>query len=45
LLESLGPCLDRFEDGASADLVAQAGRLEVFDDRLLSSLLFYLVDG
>jgi hypothetical protein len=45
LLESLGASLDRFEHGASADLVAQAGRFEVFDHRPLSSLLFYLVDG
>ena len=40
LLESLSPGPDRFEHGTFANLVAQAGRFEVFDDRLLSGLLF-----
>lgn len=40
LLEGLSPSLDGFEHGAFADLVAQAGRFEVFDDRLLSGLSF-----
>jgi hypothetical protein len=37
LLEGPGPRLDRFVHDALADFVAQAGRFEVFDDRLLSN--------
>ncbi len=40
LLEGLGPGLDGFEHGASADLVAQASRFEIFDDGLRSGVLF-----
>jgi hypothetical protein len=40
LLEGLSSSLDGFEHGAFADLVAQAGRFEVFDDRLRPGLLF-----
>ena len=40
LLESLGACLDRFDYGAFADLVAQASGFEILDDRLLSGFLF-----
>jgi hypothetical protein len=34
LLEGLGPSLNGFEHRAFADLVAQAGRFEIFDNRL-----------
>jgi hypothetical protein len=36
LLKRLGAALNCFDHGAFADLVAEAGRLEIFDDRLLS---------
>jgi hypothetical protein len=45
LLEGLSPSLDGFENDAFADLVAEAGRFEILDDRLRSGLLFQLVDG
>jgi hypothetical protein len=45
LLEGLSPSLDGFADGAFANFIAQAGRLEVVDDCLLSGFLFQLVDG
>jgi len=44
LFEGLGAGLNRFGDGASADFVADAGRFEVIDDRLLPGFLFLLVD-
>ena len=40
LLEGLSAGANGFEHGAFADLVAQAGRFEVFDDRLLSGFPF-----
>jgi hypothetical protein len=40
LIEGPGPRLDGFEHDTLADFVTQAGRFEVFDDRLLSSLSF-----
>jgi hypothetical protein len=40
LLESRGAGLDGFQHGAFANLVAQAGRLEIFDNRLFSGLAF-----
>ena len=40
LLEGLSPSLDGFEHGAFANLVAEAGRFEVLDDRLRSGSLF-----
>jgi hypothetical protein len=45
LLEGLGAGLDGFAHGAFANFIAQAGRLKVIDDRLLSGFLFQLVDG
>jgi hypothetical protein len=39
LLEGLGPSLNSFEHRAFADLVAQAGRFEIFDNRLRSGFL------
>ena len=45
LLERLGAALNRFDHGALSNLVAEAGGLEIFDDRLLSGLLFNFVDG
>lgn len=39
LLEVLGARLDRLEYGASANLVAQTGRFEILDNRLLPGLL------
>jgi hypothetical protein len=45
LLEGLSAGSNGFEHGAFADLVTQAGRFEVFDNRLLSDLLLYFVDG
>jgi hypothetical protein len=39
LLESFGAGLNRFHHSAFADLVAQASRFEVIDDRLLSGFL------
>jgi hypothetical protein len=44
LIEGLGAGLNGFSDGASADFVADAGRFEVIDDRLLPGFLFLLVD-
>jgi len=40
LLEGFGAGLDGFGHGAFADLVADAGGFEVFDDRLLSGFPF-----
>jgi hypothetical protein len=40
LLEGLGAGLDGFAHGAFANFIAQAGRLKVIDDRLLSGFLF-----
>ena len=40
LLERRRPRLNRFDDGPSADLVAQACGLEILDDRLRSGFLF-----
>jgi len=40
LLEGFGAGLNGFDHGAFADLVTQAGRFEVFDDRLLSGFSF-----
>jgi hypothetical protein len=40
LLEGFGTGLDGFDHGTFADLVADAGGFEVFDDRLLSGFLF-----
>jgi len=40
LLESFRAGLDGFDHGAFADLVADAGGFEVFDDRLLSGFPF-----
>jgi len=45
LLEGISAGSNGFKHGAFADLVTKAGRFEVFDDRLLSGLLFYFVDG
>jgi hypothetical protein len=40
LLESLGARLDGLEYRAFANLIAQAGRFEVLDNRLLSGFPF-----
>lgn len=40
LFERFRAGLDRFHHSALADLVAQAGRLEILDDRLLPGFLF-----
>jgi hypothetical protein len=40
LLEGLGTRLNCLEHGAFANLIAQTGRLEIFDDGLLSGLSF-----
>jgi hypothetical protein len=40
LLESFGARLDGLEHRAFANLVAQAGRFEVLDDRLFSGFPF-----
>ncbi len=45
LLERLSAGLNSFDYSAFADLVAQAGGLEILDDRLLSGFLFQFVDG
>jgi hypothetical protein len=39
LLKRFGAGLNRFHHSAFADLVAQASRFEVLDDRLLSGFL------
>jgi hypothetical protein len=44
LLEGFSAALDGFEHGAFADLVAQAGWFEVFDDRPFSGFLLQFVD-
>jgi hypothetical protein len=45
LLEGFRAGSNRFEHGAFADLVAQAGRLQILDDRLFFGFSFQLVDG
>ena len=45
LLESFRAALNRLEHGAFADLVAQACRLEILDDRLGFGVLLGWVDG
>jgi len=40
LLEGLRAALDRFDHRAFTDFVTDAGRLEVFNNRLLSCFLF-----
>lgn len=43
--KGLGAGLNRFEHGASANLVAETGRLEVVENRLLFAFSFQFVDG
>jgi hypothetical protein len=45
LFESFGASLNGLNHRAFADLVADAGWLEIFDNRLLTALLFQFVDG
>jgi len=45
LFEGFSAGLNRFDHGAAADLVTDAGGFEVVDDRLLPGYLFSLVDG
>jgi hypothetical protein len=44
LFEGFGAGLNRFDDGAFANFIAEAGRFEVFNDRLLSGFAFQFVD-
>ena len=45
LFEGFSAGLNCFGHGAAADLVTDAGGVEVVDDRLLPGFLFLLVDG
>jgi hypothetical protein len=44
LLEGLRAGLDRFDDGAFTDFVAQTSGFQIFDDRLFPGFLFCCVD-